>query len=98
MGSSIMKSLEDGYGYNERLFSGGLRSKLHYARFNWFASQVSKRKCATDSVIELGCFDGKLIDYFAVQPLRYVGFDANWESGLDMARARWADTPGFTFC
>jgi hypothetical protein len=65
-----MKSVADGYGYNERLFSRGLRSKLHYARFNWFVAQLKKRKCSASSVLELGCFDGKLIDFLPGQPLR----------------------------
>ncbi len=92
-----MKSQEDGFGYNERLFSGGLRSKLHFARFNWFLSQVTKRKCLTESVLELGCYDGKLIDFLPVKPVRYVGFDANWEAGLDIARSRWAGAPNISF-
>ncbi len=92
-----MKSQKDGYGYNERLFSGGLRSKLHFARFQWFLSQVTKRNCLTHSVLELGCFDGKLIDFLPSMPSRYVGFDANWEGGLDIAKVRWADNPNFFF-
>ena len=92
-----MKGLQDGYGYNERLFSGGLRGKLHFARFQWFLSQVTKRNCLTDSVLELGCFDGKLIDFLPSKPSRYVGFDANWEGGLDIAKVRWAGQPHFLF-
>jgi 2-polyprenyl-3-methyl-5-hydroxy-6-metoxy-1,4-benzoquinol methylase len=92
-----MKSQKDGYGYNERLFSGGLRSKLHFARFQWFLSEVTRRTCQTDSVLELGCFDGKLIDFLPNKPSRYIGFDANWEGGLDLAKARWADAPNYFF-
>jgi 2-polyprenyl-3-methyl-5-hydroxy-6-metoxy-1,4-benzoquinol methylase len=92
-----MKSLTNGYGYNERLFSGGLRGKLHFARFQWFLSEVTKRNCATDSVLELGCFDGKLIDFLPSKPSRYVGFDANWEGGLDIAKVKWAAHPNFLF-
>lgn len=85
------------YGYNERLFSGGLRSKLHYARFHWFKTKVERLNCQISSVLELGCFDGKLITFFPSKPLRYVGFDANWEGGLDIARSKWADEPNFFF-
>ena len=42
-----MKSQKDGYGYNERLFSGGLRSKLHFARFQWFLSLKSQNETAS---------------------------------------------------
>lgn len=58
-----MKSQRDGHGYNERLFAGGLRGKLHNGRFHWFSTAVNQRGCATDAVLELGCFDGKLIEY-----------------------------------
>jgi len=36
----------------------------------------------------LGCFDGKLLDFIQPMPQRYVGFDANWEGGLDLAATR----------
>jgi SAM-dependent methyltransferase len=92
-----MKSRKEGYGYNERLFSGGLRSSLHFARFHWLSRELKRLKCPTRSLIELGCFDGKLLDFLPRRPTRYVGFDANWEGGLDLARARWKDTPDFSF-
>ena len=92
-----MKSLRDGVGYNERLFSGGLRKRLHTARFTWVADEIAKRGCACRSVIEIGCFDGKLIDFLPAKPQRYAGFDANWEGGLDVALKRWNDCPQYTF-
>lgn len=92
-----MKSREDGYGYNERLFSGGLRSRLHLARFRWLSTEVARRNIPTDSVLELGCFDGKLIDFLPTKPSRYVGFDANREGGLDLAKERWSDAPTYAF-
>jgi 2-polyprenyl-3-methyl-5-hydroxy-6-metoxy-1,4-benzoquinol methylase len=92
-----MKSQKKGYGYNERLFSGGLRSKLHFARFQWFLGEVTRLNCLTDHVLELGCFDGKLIDFLPSKPSRYTGFDANWEGGLDIAKTKWADAPNFSF-
>lgn len=92
-----MKSRKQGFGYNERLFSGGIRSHLHLARFHWFVDAVNRLGCPTDSVLELGCFDGKLLDFIKTRPSRYVGFDANWEGGLDKGRARWADRAGYSF-
>lgn len=84
-------------GYNERLFSGGLRSRLHYARFDWFASEMKRRGCKGRRVLELGCFDGKLLRFLPTPPERYVGFDANWEGGLDIARQAWQDWPNVSF-
>ena len=61
------------------------------------AAEIAKRECACSSVIEIGCFDGKLIDFLPAKPQRYVGFDANWEGGLDVALKRWNGCPQFTF-
>jgi 2-polyprenyl-3-methyl-5-hydroxy-6-metoxy-1,4-benzoquinol methylase len=93
----MVKSHKDGIGYNERLFTGGLRSKLHFARFHWFSFEIARRQCATDAVLELGCFDGKLLDFFASSPSRYVGFDANWEGGLDIAKMRRGSAQNCSF-
>ena len=92
-----MKDVQDGFGYNERLFSGGIRSYLHFARFKWVSSQIQKQSISADTVLELGCFDGKLIDFLPTEPTRYVGYDANWEGGLDIARERWGTHPDLTF-
>ncbi|MDT8383277.1 MAG: class I SAM-dependent methyltransferase [Gammaproteobacteria bacterium] len=84
-------------GYNERLFSGGFRSKLHLARFHWISREITKRQCPANSVLELGCFDGKLLEFLPKSPMKYLGYDANWEGGLDIAREKWRDTSKFTF-
>jgi hypothetical protein len=48
--------------YNELLFSKGFRGWLHSGRYRW-VRDVIKKEIGTDSysVIELGCYDGKLI-------------------------------------
>ncbi|MGF1644440.1 MAG: class I SAM-dependent methyltransferase [Thiotrichales bacterium] len=92
-----MLSQEDGFGYNERLFSGGFRTRLHTARFRWLVATLQRLACPMDKVLELGCFDGKLLDFLPALPQRYVGFDANWEGGLDLARERWSGHANFAF-
>ena len=84
-----MKNISDGAGYNERLFSGGFRKYLHLARFRWVMKYIDKHNINTNSVIELGCYDGKLLDHFSAYPNKYVGFDANWEGGLDIAFGKY---------
>jgi 2-polyprenyl-3-methyl-5-hydroxy-6-metoxy-1,4-benzoquinol methylase len=84
-------------GYNERLFSGGLRTRFHLARFHWLQCEIRKRGLACESVLELGCFDGKLNGFMPVPPRRYLGFDANWEGGLDLAVKRWGAHCGYEF-
>ncbi len=61
------------------------------------ADELRRLGCAADRVLELGCFDGKLIDYLPHRPARYIGYDANWEGGLDLARTRWRDAEFASF-
>lgn len=90
-----MKSLQQA-GYNERLFKSGLRKYVHLARFRWFGEQLQRRNLQPRSVLELGCFDGKLLRFMPT-PEQYKGFDANWEGGLDLAREQWKHIPGAQF-
>jgi 2-polyprenyl-3-methyl-5-hydroxy-6-metoxy-1,4-benzoquinol methylase len=92
-----MKRADRDDGYNERLFSGGLRRHLHMARFYWLARKVALHAKSSESVLELGCFDGKAIEFLPTAPTRYVGFDANWEGGLDLARERWRQKHQYAF-
>lgn len=88
----------DRKGYNERLFgSSALRRWYHEARFRWLARTFRRLGCAPDSVFELGCFDGRAIGYLPRIPSRYLGCDANWEGGLDLAREAWRGTAGIEF-
>ncbi|MFM9863558.1 MAG: class I SAM-dependent methyltransferase [Micropepsaceae bacterium] len=79
--------------YNDRLFSKGLRARLHLARF-YCVQQIAKA-IPHDGVLELGCFDGRLLDY--IKPARYVGLDAGWEGGIDNAIIRHGGDPSKTF-
>ncbi|MCX8039361.1 MAG: hypothetical protein N3B15_02135 [Planctomycetota bacterium] len=47
--------------------------------------------------MELGCFDGKALHFLPHFPEIYVGFDANWEGGIDIAHQQWAHMPQFRF-
>ena len=86
-----------GTGYNERLFASGLRKRLHLARFNWLRRKLEKLECPATRVIELGCFDGKVLDFLPSKPDYYVGYDANWEGGVTLARRKWASCPNYHF-
>jgi SAM-dependent methyltransferase len=89
---------KDKSGYNDRLFlSGGLRSYLHFARFKWLKAELIRLKCSCSSVLELGCFDGRAIEWLPRRPWRYLGLDANWEGGLDSARNKYGRLPGYMF-
>jgi hypothetical protein len=79
--------------YNRRLFGKGLRGWFHGGRFRWLAAQYGNRVATPANVVELGCFDGKAIHCFVPPPARYLGMDANWEGGLDLARELWAASP-----
>jgi hypothetical protein len=79
----------EGLDYNERLFKKGLRSSWHFARFFWLEKTIKDLRVDTRSVVELGCYDGKTINFIQPVPLYYVGYDANWEDGFDIARNIW---------
>lgn len=80
--------------YNQKLFSGGVRSRLHHWRFAWLQKHLNADAGAY-SLFELGCFDCRSLS-FIPQPARYAGADAGWEGGLYEAQTRYADTPGVT--
>ena len=82
-------------GYNERLFSGGVRAWFHLARFRWVADKVSQIDLFPLRVVELGCFDGRLVS--VLSPQKYVGFDADWEGGLSSAQNTYAQREGIAF-
>jgi len=85
-------------GYNERLFSGkGLRNFFHTARYRWVVNVLKGMRYSPKCVVEIGCFDGKLLDYLPKNLERYVGFDAGWEGGLDLAKKRYADNENYQF-
>lgn len=85
------------FGYNDRLLSNGLRGRLNYSRFHWLSQSLKKLKCDPKSVLELGCYDAKSIHFLPVKPERYVGLDASWEKGLDLAKAKWKDEKNYEF-
>jgi hypothetical protein len=84
--------------YNERLFDGkSFRSKLHYARYEWVNAWINKWKLEPYSMLELGCYDGKTIDFLSNKPTIYAGYDANWEGGLDIAKTKWKNQTAYSF-
>lgn len=91
-----MKDLDSGY--NARLFKGrGLRSFFHEGRFKWLFTEMKNLNLEKGTVLELGCFDGKTINYMPFTPIKYVGYDANWEGGLDIAEKLWNNNPEYEF-
>ena len=93
----MMKNQKEGFGYNERLFSRGFRGWIHTARFRWVRQKLSQNELSTNHVLELGCFDGKVLEYIEDSPALYMGFDANWENGLDIAKQKYRDKQNYIF-
>jgi hypothetical protein len=88
--------MSDQISYNERIFSKGLRSRLHLARFYWLQDKLKSFPSNDLTVLELGCYDAKTIPFLPVPPKKYLGFDANWENGLDIARKTYQN-PNYEF-
>jgi hypothetical protein len=77
--------------YSQRLFEESkLRAFYHNARFHWFQSLCRAGALDTSRLLEIGCFDGRLLRYCDPEPDEYVGLDANWEGGLDKAKAKFS--------
>lgn len=73
--------------YNSRLFGSNLiRKSFHMARFEWLNKTIKRLSIKYKNVIELGCFDGKVLDLLNKKPENYEGFDANWEGGLELSK------------
>jgi len=77
--------------YNHRLFSGNWRSRIHLSRFYWLAAQIRRLRLNRVAIIELGCYDGKTVEFLDCAPEAYLGLDANWEGGLDSGKIKWKD-------
>ena len=83
--------------YNERLLNERtFRGRLHLARYFWLEDELKRLHLKNISVLELGCFDGKAINYID-HPVKYAGYDANWENGLDIAKELWKNEPSYSF-
>ena len=85
--------------YNQRLFSkkNFIRFLFHTSRFLWLNKTIKKLNIKYSQIIELGCFDGKALDYLPILPIKYDGFDKNWEGGLDIAKCREKDGISFSY-
>jgi hypothetical protein len=73
--------------YNKRLFTG-LRGRLHRLRYQWLVERLRTLESESVSLVELGCYDAKTIQFLdeaGIRVARYLGLDANWEKGLDLA-------------
>lgn len=90
--------MNDAEGYNERLFSRGIRARMHLARFAWLKQVASSYDCGQPQrVVELGCFDGRSIEWLPFKLSLYDGFDANWEGGLDIGRKYYSGKENIHF-
>jgi hypothetical protein len=83
--------------YNQTLFRGGLRRFIHMGRFLWVARRMAELDANVESVVELGCYDGRVLEHVRSPLHRYVGYDANWGGGLDLARTKWSKNPRYEF-
>lgn len=84
--------------YNKRLFGGKtIRSKFHLARYDWINKKINELAPNYSSMLELGCFDGKLIEFLDKKPTYFEGYDANWGYGLDLAIEKWQGDKQYKF-
>lgn len=48
-------------------------------------------------MVEIGCFDGRLLEFCPRKPKMYEGFDADWEGGLSAALEKFKGHPSWKF-
>lgn len=72
--------------YSERLFKGW-QSLYHNRRFYWIQKKL--KNYDYESLIEIGCFNARLLNY--IKPKKYYGFDAGYEKedGVDIALKKY---------
>lgn len=77
--------------YNQMLFNGGLRGRLHKMRFEWLKRNLVAQPDSY-SLFELGCFDCRSLTYLP-KPKQYLGADAGWEGGINDAQMNVINKP-----
>jgi len=85
--------------YNLRLFSGW-RAFHHYRRYYWIRNKLNNFDLKDLTIIELGCYDGKVLNLLESTPKEYLGLDADWEDGLNIAKETYnnKEFASFKFC
>lgn len=84
--------------YNERLFqSSRYREFIHRGRFIWAKQILERFRVSCRRILEIGCFDGKLVDWVPSEIDAFVGIDAGWEGGIEIAKRRFAHDMKYTF-
>ena len=82
--------------YNERLF-GGRWSFIHLSRFYWLKKVMRQLNLQRVNIIELGCHDGKTLEFLQNEFEQYLGLDANWEGGIDLGQLKWKHNSNVRF-
>jgi len=70
---------------------------LHNSRFLWTQKTLKKISVRSDRVVEIGCFDGRLLQFLPNEPTDYQGLDAGWEGGLYAAQDKYAGHANWHF-
>jgi SAM-dependent methyltransferase len=87
-----------GLTYSDQLFGKGTYARHHLGRFFWINQKFAALAGAGEiSVLEVGCHDGRALNYIPRRVRRYAGFDAGWGGGLERGRARFAAEKDYTF-
>lgn len=84
--------------YTQRLFGKGFYGRHHNRRFDWMRQKISALAGEhAIRVLEVGCFEGRVLSFIPVPVRRYVGFDAGWGGGLERARETFKERKDFSF-
>ncbi|MFB3921526.1 MAG: methyltransferase domain-containing protein [Terriglobia bacterium] len=84
--------------YTRRLFGKGPYGRHHNRRYSWLSEKITRLAGSNDvTVLEVGCFEGRSLNYIPVPVRKYVGLDAGWGGGLQRARQFFRERPEVSF-
>ena len=93
-----MKKVFSSNKYNNVLFnSSRLRRFIHLSRFYWLKNVIKKYRIEFKNILEIGCGDGKTIEFLPSDKFNYYGLDANWDNSLDLARENYLNNSNVKF-
>ena len=93
-----MKKIFCSNSYNNLLFNGSrLRRFIHLSRFYWLRNTIKKYNIKFKNVLEIGCGDGKTIEFLPLKNFNYYGLDANWNNSLNFAKEHYSNKKNIKF-
>lgn len=84
--------------YNQRLFGSPIVKYLHESRFFWLKKLILTKRNSKLRIIELGCLDARILNYFPADSIDYYyGIDAGWDGYTEKAIKKYKEAKKINF-